>query len=88
MNIRKRGQGLTMTTIVIAAIAVIVFIVLVAVFGGRLGLFQWRVRQAENETQQATCGIGNCVPSADQCPSDTTPDETGNYIDCDMVCCK
>ncbi len=35
----KRGQGLSITTIIVAAIALIVLVVLVAIFTGRLGIF-------------------------------------------------
>jgi len=36
---RKKGQGLSITTIIVAAIALIVLVVLVAIFTGRLGSF-------------------------------------------------
>ena len=35
----KKAQGLSMTTIIVAALAVIVLIVLIAIFTGRIGNF-------------------------------------------------
>ena len=36
----KRGQGLSLTTIVVAAVALIVLVVLIAIFTGRIGSFE------------------------------------------------
>ena len=39
VKIKKKGQGLSINAIILAAIALIVLVVLVAIFTGRLGLF-------------------------------------------------
>lgn len=49
----KRGQGLSITTIIVAAIALIVLVVLVAIFTGRLGGFSKGV--AETITCKNSC---------------------------------
>ena len=49
----KRGQGLSITTIVVAAIALIVLVVLVAIFTGRLGAFSKGV--SETITCENSC---------------------------------
>jgi hypothetical protein len=49
----KRGQGLSVTTIIIAAIALIVLVVLVAIFTGRLGSFSRGVSETTSCSQ--TC---------------------------------
>jgi len=36
---KKRGQGLSITTIIVAAIALVVLVVLIAVFAGRFSIF-------------------------------------------------
>lgn len=49
----KRGQGLPINTIIVAAIALIVLVVLVAIFTGRLGGFSKGV--AETVTCENSC---------------------------------
>lgn len=53
MMMNKRGQGLSITTIIVAALALIVLVVLVAIFTGRLGGFSKGV--AETITCQNSC---------------------------------
>ena len=42
---KKRGQRLSVTTIVIAVIALIVLVVLIVIFTGRLGLFSIGIKE-------------------------------------------
>jgi len=44
MKSNKKGQGLSITTVVIAAIALLVLVVLAAIFAGRLGIFSWKTK--------------------------------------------
>lgn len=44
----KKGQGLSITTIIVAAIALIVLVVLVAIFTGRIGMFSSGVDDASS----------------------------------------
>jgi hypothetical protein len=52
----KKGQGLPITTIVIAALALLVLVILFAIFTGRMGSFTKTLVECQ----------GQCVP-ADQC---------------------
>lgn len=45
----KRGQGLSLNTIIIAAIVLIVLIVLWAIFTGRMGLFSKGLAESEEQ---------------------------------------
>jgi hypothetical protein len=40
MIMAKKAQGISLTTVVIAAVALIVLVVLILIFSGRLSLFQ------------------------------------------------
>jgi hypothetical protein len=40
MNLSKKAEGLSLTTIIVAAIALVVLIVLLLIFSGRMGLFK------------------------------------------------
>ena len=53
----KRGQGLSLNTIIIAAVALIVLVVLVMIFTGRMGAF--------------TGGVNKCVNQGGACKSQT-----------------
>lgn len=82
----RKGQGLSLNTIIIAAIVLTVFIVLVMVFTGRMGWFTKMLNINTEKTcadyngqweSQDTCGVSNLVIGA---PSDSGgPGE---------VCCK
>ena len=56
----KRGQGLSITTIIVAAIALIVLVVLVAIFTGRLGGFS-----------RGVAGVSTCESLGGECGDDT-----------------
>lgn len=60
-----RGQGLSITTIIIAALALIVLVVLVMIFTGRIAIFERGVGEkgsAELATYQVQ--YGDCHPSS------------------------
>ena len=44
----RKAQGISMTTIVIAALALLVLVVLVLIFTGRMGLFSSGVEESSN----------------------------------------
>lgn len=70
----KKAQGLSMNTIIIAAIALIVLVVIVAIFTGRLGLFSKGVN--EMTTCQQICDArGYEGRSISVGPDDSNPDE-------------
>lgn len=55
----KKAEGLSISTVVIAAIALVVLIVLVLIFTGRIGFFQSQLESCPPGTEaQATCSAG------------------------------
>jgi hypothetical protein len=61
----KKAQGLSLTTIIVAAIALIVLVVLVMIFTGRIGIFQEGVGEAaEAELIKLKIGYGDCRPTS------------------------
>ena len=61
---KKKGQGLSLTTIIIAAVGLIVLVVLVAIFTGQLGRFLTGVSKAAQEELAAhQITYGKCRPS-------------------------
>ncbi len=71
----KRGQGLSLTTIVVAAIALLVLVILSVVFIGRMGGFAGQVSECENKggtcrTIDAGCSAGESEYSAWNCPTE------------------
>ena len=55
----KKGQGLSLNTIIIAAIALLVLVVLVMIFTGRMSVF--------------TGGVSGCVNQGGNCDTDSCP---------------
>lgn len=54
----KKGQGLTMDVIIIAAISLVVLVVLIAIFTGRLGRFT-------SEIKDCAAQGGSCMAEED-----------------------
>ena len=54
----KKGQGISINTIIIAAIALLVLVVLSVIFLGRTGIFAREVTDCENKGGQ--CFVGPC----------------------------
>ena len=52
-NFSKKGQGLSMTTIIVAALALIVLVVLTTIFIGRIG--NWRQSSEACENNGGAC---------------------------------
>ena len=69
----KKAQGISINTIIIAAIALIVLVVLVAVFTGRLGGFISGVESCQDKG--GTC---KSYLSTDTPPANTAGNECGN----------
>lgn len=89
----KRGQGLSITTIIVAAIALIVLVVLVAIFTGRLGGFNRGLTDVSTcESLGGTCTSDSCA-SEDRLlgASDCDKDVDGDGIkenEGEPICCK
>lgn len=85
----KKSQGLSINVIIIVAIGLIVLVVLIAIFTGRLGGF------VEGVGQTTTCEIGceginlgGTVETATSCSSGTKLPGTYSNVDSDtQVCC-
>ena len=83
---RKKSQGLSITTIIVAAIALIVLVVLVAIFTGRLGGFSAGVGESGTlSCNQACKAIGFTSGSStttDSKVDTTTTDKDGKSVKC------
>lgn len=62
--LKKAGQGLSITTIIIGAIALIVLVVLIAIFTGRFGLFSKGLESCLGECSKTPC-TGASIPGTD-----------------------
>jgi hypothetical protein len=74
-----KAQGLSINTIIISAIALVVLVVLIAVFTGRMSLFG----QGLDQTQRGDLCEGGTltVVEGNQCPEGATPIYR-NFRDC------
>ena len=51
----KRGQGIPVNVIIIAAIALLVLVILIAIFGGKIGLFTKGYDETSDSEQNKVC---------------------------------
>jgi aerobic-type carbon monoxide dehydrogenase small subunit (CoxS/CutS family) len=59
----KKGQGMSLNVIIIAALALIVLVVLIAIFMGRIGTFKGGVDKAgQEELVKMQINYGQCRP--------------------------
>ncbi len=83
----KKAQGISINTIIIAAIALIVLVILIAIFTGRMGIFG----QGLDNAQQVECKTetvdGEPTPSKD-CPAARTMYGKYKNVETGFVCCK
>jgi hypothetical protein len=90
---RKKGQGLSINTIIIAALGLAVLVILFAVFTGRIGLFNKAVSGTDT-CQQKCDGLGKARltgATADSCRTDGGTVVAGAYSDVQegtACCCK
>jgi hypothetical protein len=65
MMMSKKGQGLSLNVIIVAALALIVLVVLVVVFTGRIGIFDRDLgKAADTELVKLSIKYGDCEPSS------------------------
>ena len=57
----KRGQGISLNVIIIAALALIVLVILIAIFTGRIGTFGGEVASTEQRAKATAANIGKTV---------------------------
>ena len=60
-NKNNKGQGLSINTIILAALAVVVLVVLIAIFTGRLGMFS-SVLSSTNAEKTKDSALNSCIP--------------------------
>ena len=85
-NMKSKAQGLSLNTIIIAALVLIVLVVLVIIFSGRMGRFGKTLTEAE-ETEDI------CIYKGGVCKEDCPAEEyiEGNFKECTGTknkCCK
>jgi hypothetical protein len=80
---KKRAQGLSMTTIVVAALALLVLVVLALVFTGRMGEFTTGIKDIG--TCDQACTAAGFEGEGDSCLADGSYLIAGFEEDC---CCK
>ena len=65
MPLDRRGQGLSLNVIIVAALALIVLVVLIMVFTGRIAVFEKGVsKEAQAELIKMKITYGDCRPTA------------------------
>lgn len=83
----RKGQGISINVIIIAAIALAVLVVLFAIFTGRLSLFGKGLREGETAATQCVCAgpqvKGTCSESAPATGSEQgVPSGCVEWTDC------
>ena len=78
----KKGQGISINVIVIAAIALLVLVVLAIVFLGQTGTFTKGVNDCENKG--GSCTIGACPQGTTEFTSNRCADTTAGAK---QTCC-
>ena len=95
MKQNKKSQGISITTIIIAAVALIVLIVLIAIFSGKIRLFGSEVTSTQQEFSAKKCELPGTLRRCEtRHAGENAPcSEGGTYIqntDCPNerpVCC-
>ena len=63
----KKGQGLSLNVIIVAAIALIVMVILIAIFTGRVGFFEKQVsEQSQADLALFRLSYADCHPTSNQ----------------------
>ena len=87
----KKAQGISINTIIIAAIGLAVLVVLFAIFTGRLGIFTKGVQETDTCTQKCVSlnmKQGTVLNSeSSQCALDIEQKIGGSYSDSKFGCC-
>ena len=74
----KRGQSISINTIIVAAIALAVLVVLFAIFTGRIGIFSQGVKQTDTCSQK--CASLNLPVTSDLDQFDCSSKPSGQFI--------
>ena len=83
---KRNAQGLSITTIILAVIGIIIIIVLVAMFTGRLGIFSEKLEEQSDVKCPTLCtALGT---TEIDCPTDDAPtDDAGRKVS-ESCCCR
>jgi uncharacterized membrane protein len=84
---KRKAQGLSLNTIIIAAIVLIVLIVLIAVFTGKINIFGDSYADADDKAKQKVCLTqGGRCGTEETCNSEIKKDD---FVDCaeGQICC-
>lgn len=95
----KKAQGLSLTTIIVAALALIVLVVLVMIFTGRIGVFKSGVEKVgEAELTTFRISYGECHPTVGNeqtfltamgaAASDADKETARNQLKSELSACK
>jgi hypothetical protein len=95
MKLQTKAQGISINTIIVAAIALIVLIILIAVFTGRMGWWGRDITTAQ-QGQLCTSAIGEeknvCALDEEQVIGNfkrcTATDKTDGCLEPGQICCK
>ena len=86
----KKAQGISINTIIIAALGLAVLVVLFLIFTGRIGLFSKGVEEV-NTCNSACSALGQSTPAAaasdGTCSADGATYVPGKYKDAPNGCC-
>ena len=98
MGNRKRGQlsnksqGISLRVIIIAALALIVLVVLIAIFSGKIQLFGQDYDKSTSDAKSKVCWSqpGHCGDDVGDCTSGEYISDVGKWLDCgsDQGCCR
>jgi hypothetical protein len=86
---KKKAQGLSLNTVIIAAIVLIVLVVLWAIFTGRMGAFNKGLDEQQEGLTCDSAAIGGVVQDADAeggCPTGSKIAGSFNLAD-GKICC-
>lgn len=90
---KKKAQGLSLTTVVIAALVLLVLVILSVIFVGRMSGYSWRSRDCEKKgatclaiSEGSTCKDQGMTPHSDGVCQKEGPDGT-MVTDEEYICC-
>ncbi|MCK5283538.1 MAG: hypothetical protein KAK00_09110 [Nanoarchaeota archaeon] len=91
----KKAQGISINTIIIAAIALVVLVVLIAVFTGRMSIFGWELSNIQKGnycsatmTQGISCPDGfTQIPLVRKCTDNTESEYIDKCAKDGLICC-
>ena len=91
--IARKSQGISIQVLIIAAVSLVVLIVLVAIFTGRINVFSKTYQESTEESKSRVCITrgGKCVTGTNCGALNIMDDKPqGWWIDCgdDQVCCR